>query len=94
MKITDKDIDKLDELSRLELSVKEKTVLTKDLASILDFVGQLQKVDVAAVKIDLAAVPANSREDKITECLPSARELILKNVPDKTGDLIEVKPVF
>lgn len=81
-------------MARLELTAPEKEVLGKDLASILDFVGQLQKVDVAAVKIDLAALPASSREDKITECLPSAREIILKNAPDKVGDLLKVKSVF
>lgn len=46
MTITDSQIDHLSKLAALRLSVEEKPKLGKQVGNIIDFVGELQKVDV------------------------------------------------
>ncbi|MDX1906848.1 MAG: Asp-tRNA(Asn)/Glu-tRNA(Gln) amidotransferase subunit GatC [Bacteroidia bacterium] len=49
MEITDEILQKLADLSKLEIPVSRREVLKADLQRMLDFVGQLQTVDVDGV---------------------------------------------
>jgi len=45
------DIDRIAVLSNLQLSDKDRTSLEKDFASIVDFVGELQRVDTTETDV-------------------------------------------
>ena len=50
MKITDDDIQNLAHLSRLELSASESISMKQDLGKILDFVANIEKLDLKNIK--------------------------------------------
>ena len=86
------DILKLAALARLDLSEAEVAEYSRELTAILQYVEQLQNVNVDGL------VPTNqvtgltnvSREDEIVEYGYKTEDL-LKNVPDVDNDLIKVK---
>ena len=60
--ITRDDVERLAELSRLELTGEEKEALTKDLTSILSYVSELNSVD-ATIEGGREATHNTMRED-------------------------------
>lgn len=95
MAITPKDIDHLALLSRLGLSEEEKEKLAPDLARILDYVGELQKVNTKEVLplsggTDLLNI---FREDKASPPEVSPEEL-LKEAPPREGHHVKVPRIL
>ena len=89
MKLSRDDILKLAKLSRLKLSEDEIEGYQKELSHILEYVEQLNTVDVTGLKPTYQVTgltsqdPNAMREDKILEQV--SQEELLKNVP-KTED--------
>jgi len=50
MKINEKDVERMAQLSGFDLSEEEKHALTEDIGAILDYVETLQDVDTEDVK--------------------------------------------
>ena len=87
-----KDVENLAELARLELSTEEKEAMLKDMQGILEYVKQVEGVEVAE------AAPVYNiknvwREDKI---IPRefSKELIVEQFPDSQDGFLKVKKIL
>ena len=93
-----KDIEKLAELAKIELTDTEKDGLLKDLDSILDYVKQITEVDLPAqagvpeTKLDYAN-KNTWREDKLEE-RDFSRDLIVEQFPDSQDGFVKVKKIM
>ena len=96
MKLSQKEVEHIAQLARLELTVDEKKKFTKQLVAILDYVGQLQKVGADAVKptSQVTGLLDVMRDDQIKGCSEEIQKKIMDNVPNKEGSHIKVKGVF
>lgn len=91
--IKEKEVKYLAQLARLELAERDLPKLEKDLASILNYVGQLKEVDVSKVEGKRKWPEANQRPDKAEPGLSTADQL-LSLAPSIQDRCIKVKSVF
>lgn len=95
MKLSKQDILKLARLSRLKLSSQEVPQYQTELSAILDYVAQLDAVDVKNLAPTYqvtgltSADPNATRPDELTP--QHSPELLLKNVPKVQDQHIQVK---
>jgi|SRR5690606_7285966 len=94
MKITDKKVEELAHLARLNFNGEEKEAIRKDLENILDFCEKLQKVDTEGVEplIYMTDTENNVREDIVKQ--EFTREELLRNAPAKDSDYFRVPKVI
>jgi len=94
MEFTKKEIEKLSQLARIELSEEEKKKFGKQIASILDYIKQIQEVDTKKIKVDshLQGLTNVYKQDKKVES-NKTREIV-DQFPKKHGHLNKVKPVL
>jgi aspartyl-tRNA(Asn)/glutamyl-tRNA(Gln) amidotransferase subunit C len=90
------EINHLAELSRMELSDKEKKMFGEQLSSILEYLKKLQAVDTADVEPTAQVTGLKNvwREDEIKNCDDETRKRLLANLPEREGDLMKTKAVF
>ena len=93
MSIDKNQVKKVAKLSRISLDDKNLESLSHDLASILKFVEQLNKLDTKSVKplnsiVDKSLEP---RKDQVND--GNVKQEILKNSPDKNEDFFIVPKV-
>ncbi|MEN9334107.1 MAG: hypothetical protein RLY35_1287 [Bacteroidota bacterium] len=84
MKIDKETVDRLAELAKLEFSDAGKEAMVKDLTNMLDFVDQLNAIDVEGVEPLIFVNERNNnvlREDHIERPITQAEAL--KNAPQK-----------
>ena len=96
MPLTKKEVEHIAALARVRLSEDEKKKFTKQLSSILDYVGQLQEINADDVE-ETAQVTGLENEMRKDEMRPTAKETrdrIVKNFPEPQDDLCKVKSVF
>ena len=81
-------------LARIKLEEGELDRLSGQLKDILDFIDQLKKIDVSAIKPTSHILPISNvlREDTTHESLPL--EKILQNAPLKEGNFFVVPKVI
>lgn len=81
--ISKEEIKHMAELSKIDFSEEELDNFTKELSNILEYVNQLQEIDIEGVEptYDVSSKIQLLREDNIKESLP--REEVLKNTPEK-----------
>jgi aspartyl-tRNA(Asn)/glutamyl-tRNA(Gln) amidotransferase subunit C len=81
-------------LARLELSDDELASITRELAAILEYVDQLQKVDTTGVEPLAHPLPIHNvfRDDEPAPSL--GVDLALANAPDRQGDFYGVPAVL
>jgi aspartyl-tRNA(Asn)/glutamyl-tRNA(Gln) amidotransferase subunit C len=93
MKITDDDIQNLAHLSRLELSASESISMKQDLGKILDFVANIEKLDLKNIKPLIYMTNAENvlREDHANSSI--VHEQAMKNGPDADSDYFKVPKV-
>ncbi len=96
MALTQKEIEHIALLARLELTDEEKEKFANQLSSVLDYVGQLQEVDTTAVlyEYQVEGLENVMDPDDVRPCSDDTRQLILQNMPDRAADLLKVKGVF
>ncbi|MBI4657014.1 MAG: Asp-tRNA(Asn)/Glu-tRNA(Gln) amidotransferase subunit GatC [Elusimicrobia bacterium] len=103
MEITEKDVEYIAELARLELTSEEKRIYQTQLKNILDWMEMLNQTDTSKVQPAFhAACPPEAdgtkedgnvlRDDRPVQS--ENREDILKNAPDREFDFIKVKKVI
>ena len=94
MSLTEKDVDHVAKLARLEISADERALYTKQLAAILEHADGLAKVDVKDVKPTAHILPLQNvfREDLTKPSMP--REQILANAPDKAKGSFRVPKII
>jgi len=94
MTLTLKEVEHIALLARLELTSEEKTCYRKQLSDILDYVAQLQQLDVQDQDFSSAAglTAARLREDGPRQGLST--EEALRNAPDQRDNQFRVPPVL
>ena len=95
MALTTEDVKGLAELARLELSDAEVETRRGELERILTYVDRLAAVDTTGVpEAEGSALLQPLRQDTSLGADEAARELILQNFPERTGDALRVPAVF
>lgn len=92
--ITKQEVEHIAKLARIEISKEEKELYTKQLAKILDYVGELKKVNTQDVKPThhIIGVVNAGRMDKVKKF--KASEKVLKQAPKREGNFWKVKAVL
>ena len=96
MSLTREEIIHIAELARLELTEDEIKRYQKELARILDYIGQLGEVDTAGVEptAQVTGLVNRLREDTARASDAAARQRLLNAAPEREGDYFKVKAVF
>lgn len=94
MKLTDKDIDKACELSKLALTDNEKVTIKSELVTIFDWIEKLNEVDVAKVDLHAHDTLAKMVEHDDTIDTKSYAAEVLKNAPLASHNMIAVPKVI
>lgn len=94
--ISEKQIQHIANLARLKLTKTEIKKYQKQISEILDYVGQLKRVNTEKVDpcIGGAELKNVSRKDKSIESDKNQREKLLNQSPLREGDFIKTKGVF
>jgi aspartyl-tRNA(Asn)/glutamyl-tRNA(Gln) amidotransferase subunit C len=95
MKITDKDVTYVADLANLDLTVRERERMVRDLNSILDYIDRLNELDTANVPPMAQTILQTAdatREDVLRPCL--AHEAALQNAPESDGNFFKVPRVI
>lgn len=86
-----KDVEALAELAKLELNQEEKEKILSDMEGILDYIKQIEEVDVP--DIDIKHENYNSwREDIVVS--EGNKELITEQFPDSQNGFVKVKKII
>ncbi|MBP7253458.1 MAG: Asp-tRNA(Asn)/Glu-tRNA(Gln) amidotransferase subunit GatC [Alphaproteobacteria bacterium] len=93
MSIDSATVTKIAHLARLKVDDADKPLLATELSGILDFVAQLDEVDVKGVApmTSTHAMSLRQRDDVVTD--GGKAEAILSNAPQRTGDFFVVPKV-
>ena len=95
MSSIDKDyVKKLSKLSRIEVSNSEAEKLSKDLESILDYVGQVSEVSDTESKNKIGEIHNVMREDEKPHDSGKYSEDLLKASPERDGNYFKVKKIL
>lgn len=91
--ITEKEVEHVAKLARLELSDDEKAKFTRQFADILDYFNQLSEVNTENTEPMTQAIPLVNvmREDKVK--LPYTRDEILTNAPLEEDGFFKVPKI-
>lgn len=94
-KITEKDVEHVAALARLSLNEKQRGQYAQELAKILDYVGQLQKVSAKNVEptAHVTGLANVSREDRVLAFAIPGRDL-LSQAPAVEKGYLKVKAVL
>ena len=94
MKITEKEIEHVATLARLRLTVAEKSELTSQLDTILNYMDQLGQLDTNGVEPFRHAANSGSalRDDAVIN-RPDP-EALLANAPDRDGTFFKVPKIL
>lgn len=94
MEVTEKIIDELAKLARLQFDSEKKTSIKKDMEKMLSFVEKINEVNTDGVEplIHMSAEINRVREDvsKVTV----TKEEALKNAPQKDSDFFKIPKVL
>jgi aspartyl-tRNA(Asn)/glutamyl-tRNA(Gln) amidotransferase subunit C len=91
--ITLEEIKKLATLARIELSPEEAEKMTKEIDSILEYVGQVQKIGKGE-EGETPLLRNVMREDIVTHTPGEYTEKLLSNAPFRKGMLLKVKKIL
>lgn len=94
MKISDKEIEHIALLSRLEISEEEKKIFAEQLSTILDYIDKLNELDTHDIEPTSHVIPLNNvmREDIPSPSL--LREDALMNAPEHTEKFYRVPKII
>jgi aspartyl-tRNA(Asn)/glutamyl-tRNA(Gln) amidotransferase subunit C len=108
MRVTDKDVQYVEDLANLELSDAERSRMVRDLNSILDYIDQLNELDTSEVEpmaqVQSAAGQSDAstgdagdhsyvmRMDELRPSLP--HEVAMANAPETDGTFFKVPKVI
>jgi len=93
--LTRADIDHLAALARLAIPEEEKDRLVKDLGGVLEYVSELNELDIEITAADRAGALRNvMREDAEPTPGGTYTSAILENAPDKKDGYVKVRQIF
>lgn len=88
--IKKEEIKNIIQLARLAMSDKEEALVEKNLSNILNYIGQIQSLDIGSIKTDNVSRKNIVREDI---AIPHNRDLI-SYFKQKEGRLLKVKKII
>jgi len=94
MKLTDKDIEKACELSKIALTKEEQAVIKNELGTIFDWIDKLSEIDVSKVDIHEKDTQARMVENNDTVDTQSYAAEVLKNAPLASHNMFAVPKVI
>src|ERR1700722_20113189 len=104
MAVSQQDVERVAELSNLELTSGEKAAMLRDLNSVLDYFAQLNELDTSSVppmaqvvdQLTLGTEPeAETPHLRLDEIAPSlSRERVMASAPDTDGTFFKVPKVI
>ena len=94
MKVTEKDVRYIAELSRLEISEEEMPMFTEQFNQILEYADILEKVDTTGIEPTFSILPLYNvmREDEVKPGV--SHEEAMKNAPAVHNDGFKVTRVI
>jgi aspartyl-tRNA(Asn)/glutamyl-tRNA(Gln) amidotransferase subunit C len=94
MKITNKDVQQVALLSRLEIPTEDMEQVTGELNAILDYMLVLNRVDTTGIEPTAHVLPLQNvmRPDQVAPSLP--RELALANAPEQEEGYFKVPKIM
>lgn len=94
--IDKKEVQHMAKLARLKLTSKEIKKYQKQLGQILDYVGQLKKVNTKKVAPCTGGTDLQNvfRQDEPRKTSKEMRKKLLNSAPIRKGDFIKTKAVF
>lgn len=94
MSLSQKEVEHIARLARLELSDAQKTRYREQLSAILDYIAKLNELDTRDVPPTAGGGLAQMalRPDETRSSLPT--EILLKNAPEAEDDQFKIPPVF
>lgn len=91
--ITKEEVKNLASLARIEISEEDALKLTKEVDSILDYVGQIKDATGGMEKL-VPNLRNVMREDVVTNVPKEYTEKLLNNAPSREGDYLKVKKIL
>ncbi|EHH68427.1 glutamyl-tRNA(Gln) amidotransferase subunit C [Gluconobacter morbifer G707] len=93
MSLDAKTVTRIARLARIGLEPSEVEILGREMGSIIDWVEQLNEVDVSDVPpmIGTGLAKPRLREDRVTD--GNCRDAVLSNAPDREGPFFTVPKV-
>ena len=94
MKVTEKDVRYIAELSRLEISEEEMPMFTEQFNQILEYADILEKVDTAGIEPTFSILPLYNvmREDEVVPGV--SHDEAMKNAPAVHNDGFKIPRVI
>ncbi len=92
--IGQEDVQKVAHLARLDLTPAEQTQFTTQLGDILDYVEQLNELDVSTVAPTTRAIDVSNVTRPDQHQPNTARAEILAGAPDPDGDFFKVPKIM
>jgi len=94
--LSQKEVQKIASLARIEITNKEAEKYSKELSDILGFVEKLNKADTKNVEPIAHITGAKNvmREDRVIEYSGETKDRIINNFPEKKDRFDKVKAVF
>ena len=97
--LSEKEVEKIAALARIELSGEEKNKFRKELSAILDYIDQLDKADTDNIEplYQTTGLVNSTREDKVLNNFPPGGDLdrkLIGQAPHKQSRFIKVKSVL
>ena len=94
MPISQKEVDHIAELSRLELTGEQKLLYREQLSAILDYIAKLKELDTQDVPATAGGGLSRMRlrVDEVRPGLPI--DSLLANAPETESDQFKIPPVF
>ncbi len=89
-------IEHIAKLARIELTEEERGKFTTDLSSILDYVDKLNQVDTSRAESikQITGLENITREDESKKYDKAIREKLLKEIPKRKKDYIQVPKIL
>ena len=92
--IKKEDIEKLAELSRMEVTDEEVKKFSKDIDSILDYVKELTQIATEEIDMPKNALRNVMREDEKPHKTGLYSEALLSAAPEREGNYFKVKKIL
>lgn len=87
-----KDVEKLAELAKIELTEEEKVKIIKDMEGILDYVKQIQEVEVEDVDVEYEH--KNIWREDMEEDRDFSLDIITSQFPSSKDGFVKVKKII
>ncbi len=87
-----KDVENLANLARLELSIEEKEQILKDMGSILEYVKQIEEVEISQLSPDYTLHNAWRKDEE--DDRKFSRDSIVEQFPESQDGFLKVKKIL